>query len=192
MDKSRAFWPAGNSKLTYRNPDAWPSISPISAEERTADAAPDSGLRELEDVQRDREAQEPVQRVPDGSEPPPEQHSEVRVPRVARRPMLPTKAEIAEHFPLHLNFRSWCEHCMAGKSRIAQHVVQPSDRERLGITVHMDYAFMVPEEAEVDMQPTLVIYDDDKKAMWALAVEQKGVTEGIVRYLVGALYLSGY
>ena len=116
----------------------------------------------------------------------------MRAPRVARRPVLPTKAEIAEHFPLHLNFRSWCEHCMAGKSRIAQHVVQPSDRERLGITVHMDYAFMVPEEAEVDMQPTLVIYDDDKKAMWALAVEQKGVTEGIVRYLVGVLDQSGY
>jgi hypothetical protein len=56
----------------------------------------------------------------------------------------------------------------------------------------MDYAFMVPEEAEKDMQPTLVIYDDDKKAMWALAVEQKGVTEGIVRYLVGILDQSGY
>jgi hypothetical protein len=81
---------------------------------------------------------------------------------------------------------------MAGKSRIAQHIVQPSDRERLGVTVHMDYAFMVPEEAEKDMQPTLVIYDDDKKTMWALAVEQKGVTEGIVRYLVGALDQSGY
>ena len=58
-------------------------------------------------------------------------------------------------------------------------MVQPSDRERLRDTVHMDYAFMTPEEAEESMQPTLFIYDDDKKATWALAVEQKGVTEGI-------------
>ena len=56
----------------------------------------------------------------------------------------------------------------------------------------MDYAFMVPEEAEIDMQPTLVVYDDDKKAMWALAVDQKGVTEGIVKYLFGVLCQSGY
>ena len=28
--------------------------------------------------------------------------------------------------------------------------------------------------------------------MWALAVEQKGVTEGIVKYLVGVLDQSGY
>ena len=40
-------------------------------------------------------------------------------------------------------------------------MVQPSDRERLGVTVHMDYAFMMPEEKEETMQPTLVVYDDD-------------------------------
>ena len=106
--------------------------------------------------------------------------------------MLPTKAGIDEHFPLHLNYRSWCPHCVAGKARLAQHMVQPSDRERLGVTVHMDYAFMTAEEAEETMQPTLVVYDDDKMAFWALGVEQKGVTEGIVRYLAGILDQSGY
>ena len=47
--------------------------------------------------------------------------------------------------------------------------------------------FMTPEEAEETMQDTLVVYDDDKKVMGTLAVEQKGVTEGIVKYLVGVL-----
>ena len=75
---------------------------------------------------------------------------------------------------------------------MAQHVVQPSDRERLGITVHMDYAFMTAEEAEEEMQPTLVIFDDDKESFWALGVEQKGVTEGIVKYVAGILDQSGY
>ena len=46
-----------------------------------------------EEEQRDREAHEPVREVPDGMEPP-EPHSEMRAPRVARRPVLPTNAEI--------------------------------------------------------------------------------------------------
>ena len=37
----------------------------------------------------------------------------------------------------------------------------------------LKYEFMMPEEAEETMQATLVVYDDDKKAMWALVVEQK-------------------
>ena len=59
---------------------------------------------------------------------------------------------------------------------MTQHIVEASDRERLGVTVHMDYAFMTPEEKEEDMQPTLVIFDDDKQSFWALGFEQEGVT----------------
>ena len=43
----------------------------------------------------------------------------------------------------------------------------------------------------LSIQYGLVVFVDDKKAMWALAVEQKGVTEGIVKYLVGVLDQSG-
>ena len=66
---------------------------------------------------------------------------EARMPRVGRRPLLPTKAEIEEHFPLHLQYRDWCEHCVRGKGRLAQHRVEPSDREKFGVTIHMDYAY---------------------------------------------------
>ena len=55
----------------------------------------------------------------------------------------------------------------------------------------MDYAFMTAEEADEEMQPTLVIYDDHTRAFWALGVEQKGVTEGIVKYVAGVLDQSG-
>ena len=44
---------------------------------------------------------------------------EMRRPRVGRRSMLPTKAEINEHLPLHPNYRSWCKHCRAGNARLA-------------------------------------------------------------------------
>ena len=116
----------------------------------------------------------------------------VRKPRIGRRPELPTKADIEEHFPLHLNYRSWCEHCVAGTARLAQHRVQPADRERLGITVSADYAFMVSEEIEEGMQPTLIMFDDDKMACLALGVQQKGVTEAITKYVVDVLDQSGY
>ena len=176
--------------MTHVNP-VWPSISPIievAGDANTPCSERDELVRDGGEQQNRGAVQNPVQGVPE----PPEAHAEVRLPRVARRPVLPTKAEIDEHFPLHLNFRSWCSHCVHGKSRLAQHVVQPSGRARLGVTAHVDYAFMTAEEIEETMQPTLVIYDDDKMAFWALGVEQKGVTEGIVKYVAGILDQSGY
>ena len=124
----------------------WPSISPINEINGDAVAAP-FGLGEGQGQGQEKESEQaadPVRGIPG----PPEPHEEMRAPRVARRPILPTKAEIAEHFPLHLNFRSWCAHCVAGKARMAPHVVQPADREKFGVTVHMDYAFMTAEDAE--------------------------------------------
>ena len=55
-----------------------------------------------------------------------------------------------------------------------------------------DCAFVTPEEADEEMQPTLVVFDDDKESFWALGVEQTGATEGIVKYVAGILDQSGY
>ena len=133
-----------------------------------------------------------IEKKDDEDIPVPDMHEEVRKPRVGRRPILPTKADLEEHYPLHLNYRSWCEHCVAGKARLAQHKVEPSDRERLGVTFSADYAFMGAEEAEEGMQATLVLYDDDKRAFWAVGVAQKGPTEPIVKYIKDVLDQSGY
>ena len=56
---------------------------------------------------------------------------EVRKHVVASRPMLPTKAEIESHYPLHLQYRSWCKHCVAGKARAKQHAKKEEPREIL-------------------------------------------------------------
>ena len=164
-------------------------ISPISDKIEDAAATSNVGRDDLGDGHKEGQEGEiearvhdPVHDIPG----PPEAHLEMRAPRVARRPILPTKAEIAEHFPLHLHYRSWCEHCVAGKARMAPHLSQPSDRERLGVTVHMDYAFTTAEEAEETMQPTLIVYDDDQQSFWALGVKQKGVTEEIVKMSPGS------
>ena len=84
--------------------------------------------------------------------------------------MLPTKADIENDYPLHLEYRDWCPHCVAGRAVLAQHQVEPSDRERLRVTVSADYAFMDSEEKEERMQPSLVKFDDGKKVFWAIGV----------------------
>ena len=161
------------------------SISPVIQHSATNAEAQedDEKLVEIEEMESRKAA--PVLEEHD-------EHDEVRQPRVGRRPMAPTKAEIEEHYPLHLNYRSWCEHCRAGKARQDRHRVEPHDRERLGITFNADYAFMTPEEKEEDMQPSLVMYDDDKGAFWAMGVESKGPIEPVVKYVKGVLDQSGY
>ena len=119
---------------------------------------------------------------------------EVRRHKIGRQPVLPTKAEIEEHFPLHLQYRSWCPHCVAGKARSNQHATKDKDEERLGVTWNADYAFMGGEynEQEEGMQASLVMYDDDKESFWAIGVNEKGATETMVKYGVGTIELSGY
>ena len=75
-----------------------------------------------------------------------------RKARIGRVPRTPTKAEIEEHLPLHIEYREWCPDCVAGKSTGEQHRMR-HEEEALGTTVSVDYAFMVPEEQEQDLCP---------------------------------------
>ena len=88
-----------------------------------------------------------------------EEENRARIPRVARRPASPTQADLDEHLPLHLEYREWCEHCVAGKGMAAQHRQHVGDKELLGHTVDVDYAFMSPETEDDDMCPVLAAYD---------------------------------
>ena len=105
--------------------------------------------------------------------------------------MLPTKADIENHYPSYLEYRDWCAHCVAGKAVWAQDEVELSERERLGVTVSADYAFMASEEEEEGMQPSLVMFEDGKKAFW-VGVATKGVSEPIIEWVKGVLDQSGY
>ena len=91
---------------------------------------------------------------------------EVRKPRVARTPKAPTAKEIEEHLPLHANYRDWCKWCVFGKG-ISNHHVLSDEKDKIGITISMDHCFAVPEERDGEVPPTLIVYDDDKKAIWA-------------------------
>ena len=66
--------------------------------------------------------------------------------------------------------------------------------EKLGTTISVDYAFRLKEEQVDDLIPILVAYDNVKKSIWTLEVEEKGIsnTSVAVDWLVGKLDMSGY
>ena len=47
---------------------------------------------------------------------------EARRPRIARRPLAPTKEMVEEHNRTHAEYRDWCPHCRAGKSTALHHL----------------------------------------------------------------------
>ena len=92
----------------------------------------------------------------------PGEEIEARAPNIAKQPYSPTKAEIDSHFPLHAEFRSWCKFCVEGKGASRQHRSGDPSEESIGVTISIDYCFMVPEESEEGMDAVLIAYDDKK------------------------------
>ena len=121
------------------------------------------------------------------------EEEENRKPKIAKRPYMPTRAEVESHLPLHLGFRSWCMHCRHGKGLPMQHRVDDEHvSEEMGVTVSLDYCFMILEETEQDMRAILVMYDHSKQGLWALPVERKGTQEDVIKWIVARLEESGY
>ena len=116
---------------------------------------------------------------------------EWRRPRVKRRPDMPTTQDIDEHFPLHLNYRSWCAHCVAGRGVSDRHMSGDKSEEPLGVTWHADYAFMKNDE-EDGMQPCLIFFDESKNCFWALCVDAKGATPVVAKWFGDKMNDSGY
>ena len=42
------------------------------------------------------------------------------------------------------------------------------------------------------MQPSLIMYDDDKESFWAAGVDRKGASDAMVSFTVGVFVQSGY
>ena len=104
-----------------------------------------------------------------------------RCPRIARRPQMPTKAEVDAHMVLHADYRDWCPDCVAGRGVSHQH--RASKNEKLGREFSLDYAFMTAEEVGEDMCPVLIGYDHDSRGIWAIAVEAKGAVKSSVQFV---------
>ena len=121
-----------------------------------------------------------------------EEAQDWRTPAVARKPRSLTKADIDAHYPLHLEYRDWCPHCVAGKGISHQHRQGAADEEPLGNTISMDYLFSVPEEVDESMDAILIMYDTNRRGIWTLSVDNKGATPSSVNWTTDKLDEAGY
>ena len=107
----------------------------------------------------------------------------VKLPRSFRKP---TKQEVLEHMSSHWPFRSWCKHCVFGRSAGAHHKARSDiDREfaRSGVPmISIDHCFLgsADDDTSAHSSPFLVIFDNPSEALYAIAVGDKKAKAWIV------------
>jgi len=128
---------------------------------------------------------------------PPEEDSEAqRKTRSKRIPDLVSEQEYRDHMMTHLPFRSWCDHCVAGKSREDSHPLREARKCKGEVPRFcVDYAFLgsalkgempktaealkEPLDAEDAQRPILVMVDQETGATFSYLV-----TKGVNNYAV--------
>ena len=94
-----------------------------------------------------------------------------------RKPNTPTKTQVYEHEVTHLPYRSWCWHCVFGRGVSSPHP-KPDGKEKIGITISLDYCFMSGEgDEDPDLPGMLIVWDDSHECLWATPVDKKGPTD---------------
>ena len=90
-------------------------------------------------------------------------------------------------------YKAWCPVCVAGEGIHNQSRQTPTDeRERIGITVSMDFCFLTTD-GEADKDPKILILHDDRlETLWALGVKSKAVTPEVVTWIMSKLEEAGY
>ena len=70
---------------------------------------------------------------------------------------------------------------------------RPERREKIGITISMDYCFMNgAEDDDPSLPGILMMWDDNHECLWELPVERKGLADWIVKWIVDKLDEVGY
>ena len=74
---------------------------------------------------------------------------EARVAKSVNVPVKPSQQEVNEHMLTHLPFRSWCMHCVKGKSKGKPHLSKVlCDKSHDVPTVALDYMWMEENDKE--------------------------------------------
>jgi len=107
----------------------------------------------------------------------------------------PSKEEVAMHMVNHIPFRSWCSHCIKGKSHGNQHRRRKEPREEAGEPIALvDYTFMHDNQAESEEKgmPIMVIEDRSTGIIRARVVIQKGSHWYSIKVLSGVIESLGH
>ena len=62
----------------------------------------------------------------------PDNISEARTLRIPNDPGRPTRREVEEHMPFHWPYRSWCKHCVRGRSAASPHRRKTAEEREFG------------------------------------------------------------
>ena len=123
---------------------------------------------------------------------------EARTARVSKLPIRPSQSEVSSHMTTHLPYRSWCPHCVRGKSKGKPHHKTTQEGKSVPI-VAMDYMFMHESQSENEEKgmPILVARDllDSERGtgmIFARVVPQKGVHAYAVKNLAADIALLGH
>ena len=130
-----------------------------------------------------------------------EEIDEARNPRIARKPIAPTKAMREAHEVHHADYREWCDHCVAGKGVSHQHKAAEAKEDGIA-EFGIDYAFMtadghigneedIGEHRLAGASPVIVGYDRQSKGIWAMAVESKGAQDSSIKWIKNKIDESG-
>ena len=107
-------------------------------------------------------------------------------------PKVPTKAEIDAHNVNHLPYRSWCPWCVMARRRNSPHLRAQSRLSQRNVPFLVaDYCYMRDCQDE-ELATTLVAKLYPAKAMLAIVVDQKGLSEAVVRRVSRFIKDSGY
>ena len=106
-------------------------FKPFDPEEGAAEEGSEQGEREEDDAG-------------EGIEGEPEEAQKAETTKV---PSKPSKEEVDEHMITHLPFRSWCPHCVRGKSKGKPHKKSAQGNREIP-TVALDYTFMYDTQNE--------------------------------------------
>jgi hypothetical protein len=120
-------------------------------------------------------------------------YDDVEEPKLAKVPVAPTQQEIEDHNVNHLPFRSWCKHCVRGKSKAHPHKVTDGRISDVPI-VSIDYMFMNQSQSSKEEKgmPNFVMKDRSTKTVKAYTVTSKGVNDYAVRRLVKSIGELGH
>ena len=118
-----------------------------------------------------------------------EDGSAVQVPHSIAAPPQPSKEEVARHNLTHVNYRSWCPHCVAGRRNNTAHRSLPHRTRRVPLFV-ADYCFLRDVQDE-DNLTCMVGRLYPSKAVFATACDQKGAEDPAVSRLAHFLKSAG-
>ena len=128
--------------------------------------------------------------------PPPDQEQvedmdqESLVPHLVPDVSQPTQQEIEEHNKTHLNFRSWCPHCVAGKS-VERNFAATSHEPSCLPCFQADYMFLGEKDTE-GTTPILTLKDDKQYSVFADVVPQKGAHDFVTKQILEDIDTTGF